>query len=772
MSEKIEQNSEVLPEIDRSASGEKIKKENKPGKSRFVETKPSASRTAEPKTNDSKTVEPKPGDPKPGADIKGEASSGELKIGELKPDAPKPAELKPGKSKPPKNNRWTRLRTYQKFLIIFFSTIFFLAACGTGGFYYYLNSLNRTLSSGTTTQIQNVLAPVDAEAEKTMDAPVTILLLGRDTRDAETEQGRTDTIMLLHIDPTAKSASLLSIPRDTLVDIPGYGQDKINAAYAYGGEELMIKTVSIFLDAVINHYATIDFEGFVKLVDELGGVDVTIDRPIIDPKTNAYIAAGNHHFTGEQALSYSRSRSTEFGDIGRIQRQQLIFKELIKQKLDIKYISNINSYLNILIDNIRTDMDLMTIMSYAKSALAFGTENISSAIIPSRPDWIDNGTKSVQIPDIVEARAMWQRIIFNQPTSTYGIEYTGGTENIPESMSKNKVYIAKIKVKNTGATAWERGGPAPFYLSYHWLDFDTKKAIVFDGERSLLVKDKIYPGEEVEMDLKIKAPQEPGNYILQVDMVHEGVTWFSYQGVPPLEKYVSVNIDYAAAYDDMGTTPNKVLPGQQFTTQVKVTNNGFMEWVNKAKDRFDLGAHWYNRDTREVVIFDADSGELPNNVNHGESATVNMIITAPAKPGRYVLAYDLVHETVTWFSQQGVIPMEISIDVGYTLDTALVKKTNIFVYNGSGVAGAATKVADYLSKYGFKITGKANAKNNDFEKTLVIYKPDKAPNAGQLAMILNSYQMEEYSQAWAEYDSGADIILILGKDVGENMKWQ
>lgn len=708
MSKKIEQTSEVLPEVDRSVSEKKIKKEKKPGK------------------------------------------------------------LKPELLKPPKNNKWVRLKTYQKFLIIFFSTIFFLAACGAGGFYYYLNFVNTTINSGTTTQIQNILAPV----EKTLEAPVTILILGRDTRDATTEQGRADTIMLLHIDPVGKSASLLSIPRDTLVDIPGHGQDKINAAYAYGGEELMIKTVSIFLDAVINHYVTIDFVGFVKLIDALGGVDVTIDRPILDPKTNAYIAAGNHHFTGEQALAYTRSRSTESGDIGRIQRQQLVFKELVKQKLDIKYISNINGYLNILVDNIRTDMDMLTIISYSKGALSFGTENISSAIIPSRPDWIDNGTISVQIPDIDEARAMWQRIIFNQPTSTYGIEYTGGTENIPESMNKDEFYTTKIKIKNSGAVTWERGGPAPFYLSYHWLDFDTKKAVVFDGERTLLPQDKVPPGAEVEMDLKIKAPDKPGNYILQVDMVHEGLTWFSYQGVPPLEKYVAVNIAYAAAYDDMGTTPNKVSPGQQFTTQVKVTNNGFLQWVNNSKDRVDLGVHWYNRDTREVVVYDADSGELPNNVNHTESATVNMVIIAPEKPGRYVLAYDLVHETVTWFSQQEVIPMEINIDVGFTLDTSIVKKTNVFVYNGSGIKGAATEFAGYLSKYGFKITGMANAKKYDFEKTLIIYKPDKVLNANQLAMILNSYQLEQYSQTWSGYNSSADIIVIIGKDFQENMKWQ
>ena len=186
-----------------------------------------------------------------------------------------------------------------------------------------------------------------------------------------------------------------------------------------------------------------------------------------------------------------------------------------------------------------------------------------------------------------------------------------------------------------------------------------------------------------------------------------------------------------------------------------------MEWINKAKDRVDLGVHWYNRDTREVVIYDADSGELPNNVNHGESATVNITITAPSKPGRYVLAYDLVHETVTWFSQQSVIPMEINIDVGFTLDTSLVKKTNVFVYNGSGIKGVATEFATILCPL----------KATQYRKFL-IYKPDKILNAKQLAMILNSYQLEEYSQAWSAYNSGADIIVVLGKDAEENMKWQ
>jgi hypothetical protein len=308
-------------------------------------------------------------------------------------------------------------------------------------------------------------------------------------------------------------------------------------------------------------------------------------------------------------------------------------------------------------------------------------------------------------------------------------------------------------------------------MSYHWLDFDTKKAVVFDGQRTLLPVDMVLPGQEIEVDVKIKSPAEQGNYILQIDMVHEGKTWFSYQGVPPLEKYVSVNIEYAAIYDDSGTTPKELSPGQQFTTYVTVTNNGYMTWENNIRARVDLGVHWYNRDTREVVIFDADSGELPYNVGRNDSATVKMIITAPDKPGRYVLAYDLIHETVTWFSQQGVIPLEVDVNIGVTLDLSLVKKTSVVIYNGAGIKGAAAEFQEYLEKYGFKIKDIANAKSYDFDKTLILYKSNKLTNAEQLALILNSYKMEQYSDNWKNYYSSANIIVILGKDYKDNIKW-
>ena len=610
-----------------------------------------------------------------------------------------------------------------------------------------------------------MLAPIE-----TPEAPLTILLLGRDTRDAETEQGRADTIMLLHINFEEQRAALLSIPRDTLVEIPGYGEDKINAAYAFGGEELMIKTVSLALDAMINHYVTIDFEGFVKLIDELGGVDVVVERPLEDPMSGAYISAGSHHFTGEQALAFTRSRSTELGDIGRIQRQQYILKELIGQKLNLKNISKVNEYFNIIIENTRTDLDLLSIISYARAALSFGTDNLSTAIIPTHPDWIDDGTKSVQVPDLDEAKAMWQRIIFGQPVSMYSIEYLGGAENIDESMLQNRTYNYKIKVKNTGNITWQKQEPESFYLSYHWLDFETKKTVQFEGKRSRIPVETVPPGQEVEIDFQVLSPERPGKYILQIDMVHEGKTWFSYQGVPTLEKYVAVDVNYAANYNDMGSTPNEIRPDEEFVVKVKVVNNGFMDWIADSDKPFRLGYHWYNRDTREVLYFGAGRGLLPANVAHGESAEVEVLVTAPEKPGRYILAYDLVHEKVTWFSQQGVIPLEVSVNVGITLDNAIVSKTSVMIYNGSGVAGVAADFRDYIKNYNFKIYGLANAQVFDFEKTLVIYKSNKKENAEQLARLLYSYDMEEFSGQWNYYSSSADVIIILGNDYEENIK--
>lgn len=663
-----------------------------------------------------------------------------------------------------KKCRFKMLPRYGRVLIITFSAIIFVAAIVAAVSFIYINSINNTINSLNSAEVENILTPIESPEE-----PVTILILGRDSRDTEDEMGRADTIMLLYLDPKDATGSLLSIPRDTLVDIPGHGQDKINAAYVYGGEELMIKTIQDFIGAEINHYVTLDFQGFVDLIDAMGGVDITIDRPLVDEKSGANLSPGDHHLTGEQALAYTRSRATELGDIGRIQRQQNLFKELIAQKLNVQYFSNIPHYFNILIENTRTDLEVLTILRYSKAALSFDPESFGTSIIPTHSDWIEDNTISVQIPDQEEARAMWQRILKGEAASRYNAEYTE-VSIISDSMTEDTEYKFMIKVKNTGTLTWNKNGGNPIYLGYHWIDFNTKEIVVFDGERSIISHDGVDVGQEVEFDLKIVAPSEPGDYVLQIDLVHEEVTWFSYQGVPPLEKFVSVGVSYSAQYDEGGNTPNYLDPGQEFEVEVEVKNTSMSFWEREGSRRTNLGTHWINRDTGEIIIWDGNRGLLDEDVEHGQEAIVKITIKAPEEPGRYILQYDMAHEGVTWFSEQGVIPLEINIDVGRTLDMSIVKITSIQIFNGNGMAGAGGEAKDALSVLGFKIHSLANAKNYGFEETVIIYNNGQEEAADQLKIIFENAEIYEYNSEWAHYKSKADLVLILGKDYKDHLE--
>ncbi len=669
----------------------------------------------------------------------------------------------PGKREPVKDKtcRFKRLPRYGRVLIIVFSTIIAAAAIAAAAFFIYINSINNTINSINTAEVENILAPIESPEE-----PVTILIMGRDSRDTEDERGRADTIMLLYLDPKDSTGSLLSIPRDTLVDIPGYGKDKINAAYAYGGEELMIKTIQDFIGAEINHYVTLDFQGFVDLIDAMGGVDITIDRPLVDPMSGANLSPGDHHLTGEQALAYTRSRATELGDIGRIQRQQNLFKELIAQKLNAQYLSNVLHYFNILVDNTRTDLEVLTILRYSKAALSFTPESFGTSIIPTHSDWIEDHTISVQIPNQDEARAMWERILAGEAASRYNAEYSE-IDVISDSMTEDAVYTYRIKVKNTGTLTWNKNGGNPIYLGYHWIDFNTKEIVVFDGKRSIISDDGVDVGQEAEFDLKIVAPSEPGEYVLQLDLVHEGVTWFSYQGVPPLEKFVSIGVSYSAQYNEDGSTPNYLDPGQECEVEIRVKNTGMSFWKSTGGKRSALGTHWIDRDTGEVVIWDGNRGLLGADTEHEQEAIVKITIKAPDEPGRYILQYDMVHEAVTWFSEQGVIPLEVNIDVGRTLDMSIVKITSVQIFNGNGIAGAAGEAKDALCGLGFKIHSLANAKRFDFEESIIIYNPGQEEAADQLKLIFENADIYEYDSDWAGYSSKADLALILGKDYKE-----
>ncbi|MEM7798053.1 MAG: LCP family protein [Chloroflexota bacterium] len=169
---------------------------------------------------------------------------------------------------------------------------------------------------------------------------VTILLMGIDRRCGESGPVRTDSLMLLTVDPVGKTAGILSLPRDLWVEIPGFGVERINQAHFYGegfeypggGPALAVDTVETTLGININYYAAVNFEAFTQMVDTLDGITIDVPQTIDDPDypdecygfDPFYLEAGTHTLNGENALKYARTRTTQGGDIDRAGRQQQV----------------------------------------------------------------------------------------------------------------------------------------------------------------------------------------------------------------------------------------------------------------------------------------------------------------------------------------------------------------------------------------------------------------------------------------------------------------
>lgn len=163
------------------------------------------------------------------------------------------------------------------------------------------------------------------------------LLVGSDSRAGLTEAdadrlmagelddtvGRTDTIMLVHLPTFGGQATMLSIPRDSYVDIPGYGQSKINESFSLGGPALLQRTVEQATGIHIDHYAEIGFGGFANVVDAVGGIEICVKDPLDDPMAGINLQPGCQKMNGSTALGYVRSRyASANGDLDRVQRQR------------------------------------------------------------------------------------------------------------------------------------------------------------------------------------------------------------------------------------------------------------------------------------------------------------------------------------------------------------------------------------------------------------------------------------------------------------------
>ncbi len=218
-----------------------------------------------------------------------------------------------------------------------------------------------------------------------------ILLLGV---DATAGTKRSDTIMVIRVDPKTKTISLVSIPRDTMVVIPGVRFDKINHAYAFGGPELAVSTTANFLNIPLKHYIKVNVDKFEQLIDRLGGIYVDVDQRMyyVDYAGGLFIdlKPGRQKLSGKQAIGYLRFRHDARGDFGRVQRQQQFIQEVARELAKTKNVVQIYQLLLDLMNSVETNLSssqIFTLASLVRQAYEIG--NIRATSLPGTSTRID-----------------------------------------------------------------------------------------------------------------------------------------------------------------------------------------------------------------------------------------------------------------------------------------------------------------------------------------------------------------------------------------------
>jgi len=219
------------------------------------------------------------------------------------------------------------------------SALVLLVSGGAWALTGYINDAIKRVDAGTTnaglTGPLNILvAGVDPRTGLTHHEEV-VLHVGNDV------SSNSDTLMLMHVSADRRRVTVVSIPRDSWVNIPGHGMNKINAAYGLGGAKLMVQTVEQATNVTINDYVEVDFLGFVRVIDALGGVNICLPQAVSDAYSGLNLSAGVHHVNGITALAYARDRhSFATSDLARIQDQQRLLSSALTEAIHSGLLAN------------------------------------------------------------------------------------------------------------------------------------------------------------------------------------------------------------------------------------------------------------------------------------------------------------------------------------------------------------------------------------------------------------------------------------------------
>lgn len=278
-----------------------------------------------------------------------------------------------------------------------------------------------TASAVYTVKAQENDATVDTSNIKS------ILLIGQDKQGDQTRQ-RSDSMILATLDKDQGTISLTSFMRDLYVAIPGYSSTRINAAYAYGGMELLDETLEENFGVQIDGNVEVDFEVFKVLVDKVGGIDLELtqaeadyicgrDQSVLYPqplRTDWDLQEGVNHLDGEQALIHARNRSIGNSDYRRTERQQDVLKAAFAKIKDLNVLE-IGGLIKDVLPLVTTDLSLWDMTGYAMDVMSIGTDEIQSYRIPEdgsyTPQTIDG--MQVLVPNLEQNREYLQQILYN-----------------------------------------------------------------------------------------------------------------------------------------------------------------------------------------------------------------------------------------------------------------------------------------------------------------------------------------------------------------------
>ena len=226
---------------------------------------------------------------------------------------------------------------------------------------------------------------------------------------------RTDTIILVNIDPRTKSVNALSIPRDSKVYLPGdNGVNKINAAHAIGGIEMTKRTIEDTLGVHIDRYIMVHDSAVKEIVDAMDGLDIYVEKPMHynDYSGNLHInfSKGDHHLDGQQAVEYLRFRHDALGDIGRTQRQQWLLRSLLNKLKQPATITKIPDIISVAKKYVKTDMSFYEMSQYAALAKHIDMDKIEIAMLPGAPN--QKGYISYWILDPEKTQEVVNRVIY------------------------------------------------------------------------------------------------------------------------------------------------------------------------------------------------------------------------------------------------------------------------------------------------------------------------------------------------------------------------